>query len=658
MKNRAIWLALVVVVLATLLMVFYVLPGMGPKSNADGQKAAGQQAQTEAPAPTNTPQTPVAAAPAESAAQKMARLQNAADQSVKALEAGFDGDNLPTAEAFAATRLAAMTALKALADQDIPADLAREMAMNAAKIKKQAAAALALLTKLPQSPADAALDIANIGHAWRGEPLKDPNIPHFDVLRVEKDGSTVIAGSAAPGARVDVMEGDKVIAGTTASKTGDFAIVLDKPLAPGDHALDLRATTADGKTLKSEEQATVSVPAGKNGDVLAMVSKQGEASRVLTPPDQINDAAKQARVPAANGDIAAQTEAQSQNGQSQNQQSPAAPKEGVSMGTDPALMQQLRITAVELEGAKIFVAGTAPKDYTVTAYADQQKIGDSDVDQNNKFVVEGEMPLAVGQHIISVDLKDQNGKIILRASVPFDRPEGNQVTVAAQPGTDAGQNTNQPTPADQAFFDQSRDTLAKSFTLLSNLFANGQKPSQENMQAARSATEFALKSLGDFRPAPGGNPVLADFMTRMAANARKALDAFMEISMRSVDDMAAAMPRLKPLVEAALAPMPDLNGAGLASNQQNALGPITISQAPLTASPNMVIIRRGDTLWQISRRVYGQGVRYTTIYMANAEQISNPDLIEPGQTFSVPDKSLPDNEAEAIHRKWVHDHKR
>lgn len=83
-----------------------------------------------------------------------------------------------------------------------------------------------------------------------------------------------------------------------------------------------------------------------------------------------------------------------------------------------------------------------------------------------------------------------------------------------------------------------------------------------------------------------------------------------------------------------------------------------LSQAPLTESKNAVIIRRGDTLWQISRRVYGQGVRYTTIYVANAEQISNPDLIEPGQTFTVPDQSMPDDEAEKIHRKWMLEHKR
>ena len=52
-----------------------------------------------------------------------------------------------------------------------------------------------------------------------------------------------------------------------------------------------------------------------------------------------------------------------------------------------------------------------------------------------------------------------------------------------------------------------------------------------------------------------------------------------------------------------------------------------------------VIIRRNDTLWRISRRVYGHGVRYSTIYLANQDQIRDPDRIWPGQVFKVPQKS-------------------
>ena len=77
--------------------------------------------------------------------------------------------------------------------------------------------------------------------------------------------------------------------------------------------------------------------------------------------------------------------------------------------------------------------------------------------------------------------------------------------------------------------------------------------------------------------------------------------------------------------------------------------PKTIEQAPLTQSRDSVIIRRGDTLWQISRRVYGKGVRYTTIYVANQSQITDPDRIMPGQIFSMPGKWL-DN-AEELHKE-------
>ena len=52
--------------------------------------------------------------------------------------------------------------------------------------------------------------------------------------------------------------------------------------------------------------------------------------------------------------------------------------------------------------------------------------------------------------------------------------------------------------------------------------------------------------------------------------------------------------------------------------------------------PGEVIVQPGNSLWRISRRVYGQGTDYTIIYEANAEQIRDPDLIYPGQIFELP----------------------
>ena len=49
-----------------------------------------------------------------------------------------------------------------------------------------------------------------------------------------------------------------------------------------------------------------------------------------------------------------------------------------------------------------------------------------------------------------------------------------------------------------------------------------------------------------------------------------------------------------------------------------------------------VIIQPGDNLWNISRALYGTGTQYTVIYDANRNQISEPDLIFPGQVFMTP----------------------
>lgn len=54
--------------------------------------------------------------------------------------------------------------------------------------------------------------------------------------------------------------------------------------------------------------------------------------------------------------------------------------------------------------------------------------------------------------------------------------------------------------------------------------------------------------------------------------------------------------------------------------------------------PMTVTIQKGQTLWRIARKVYGQGARYTLIYQANTDQIRDPDKIYPGQVFALPRK--------------------
>ena len=51
------------------------------------------------------------------------------------------------------------------------------------------------------------------------------------------------------------------------------------------------------------------------------------------------------------------------------------------------------------------------------------------------------------------------------------------------------------------------------------------------------------------------------------------------------------------------------------------------------------VVQPGQNLWRIARQSYGQGTRYTVIYLANRDQIRDPNRIYPGQIFSVPPRS-------------------
>ena len=51
----------------------------------------------------------------------------------------------------------------------------------------------------------------------------------------------------------------------------------------------------------------------------------------------------------------------------------------------------------------------------------------------------------------------------------------------------------------------------------------------------------------------------------------------------------------------------------------------------------MMVIHKGDALWRIAYRTYGEGVRYVDIFKRNNARITNPDLIYPDQIFAIPD---------------------
>lgn len=617
--------------------------------------------------------------------------------------------------------------------------------------------------------------------ATKADP-KDPaawQLPSFDLLRVEPDGSTVIAGHAEPNKKLDILSGEAVVATTDVGPSGDFAAAFDQPLSVGNHELTLRITGDGGSAKTSEEVATISIPADRNGELLAMVTKPGAASRLITVVGPTEGAAGTQTSETASSETAALPQSGTAAG--------GALQTSASDATTAA--PNVRISAVELEGDKMFVAGTTKPDSLVRIYANDKLLGEIKSDPQGRYVVDGQLSLPVGRHTIRADVMSADGaKVELRASVPFDRPEGEQVAVVAQDGNVVGQPANTLGLIDDGAFDKLRAEANKAVALLSGLYANGGLPTAEQLAAARSATEIALQSLAAYKAPPGGagevittrtSAVATDALAKIKAlptdpaalgesiaaiessvkdvlspatngaptqtaqapsvdigqlegvaldlnrqftdlfaegrnaaaadiqTARGALEAVLaqivayaaptgteasrlalvdklKLWAKSASDVLSKVPAdaSKDSYSAALATLKSAPAAALSAateaaapaqeaaaaqpetatdaaqpgveqsqTQASAEQPKSVEQAPLKESKTSVIIRRGDTLWQIARRVYGQGVRYTSIYMANEDQITNPDRILPGQIFGVPDEAMPETEAEQMHRK-------
>lgn len=76
--------------------------------------------------------------------------------------------------------------------------------------------------------------------------------------------------------------------------------------------------------------------------------------------------------------------------------------------------------------------------------------------------------------------------------------------------------------------------------------------------------------------------------------------------------------------------------------QERTVAQVTETRAVDNSSDNNATyytVVKGDCLWKIAKKFYGDGNRWTEIYNANTDKIKNPNLIYPGQVLFIPNAS-------------------
>ncbi len=298
----------------------------------------------------------------------------------------------------------------------------------------------------PQAPQTEAAD------ASPEEPMV---VPSFDVVLIEPSGEGVLAGRAAPGWTVELDSGGIKIAEATADRQGEWNIILDKKLAPGDYRLQLRTISPDGtRALTSQQTVPVAVgnakeqvasapqPGGQTGDAAVSTGKPGSAAAPVS---------QESGSPETTGSAAgAASPGQSSAAPPQAKASGAAPQDNTMKATVTFKVVDYQDTGAD--GGKMKLSGTSAPGATIELTFDGKPLATAKADARGQWQAESDMKLGEGAHTLTAvpagrsDTAEPAAIAIERRPAPPKAPE----PVPASPQVAAAEEANNPSSATDA----------------------------------------------------------------------------------------------------------------------------------------------------------------------------------------------------------------
>jgi nucleoid-associated protein YgaU len=243
-----------------------------------------------------------------------------------------------------------------------------------------------------------------------------PIIPSFDIVRVEPNGDSVIAGRAAPGAIIELWRNGEPHLRALADESGAFALV-PPPLPPGSHEIVLQSVAPDGTRARSRDSVTVVVADNKTTPPLVALTSPDKPTMVLSNPD------RSGTMPVPQTTTASAPEQARSSGVAESATRPGTPPVGPRT--------EVRIAAIDAEdGGRLFVSGQAPPGATLRLYLNETLIAPGTVGADGKLAFTINRGVKPGSYRIRLDDVDPvSGEVKSRAEVSYKMP----VQIAAEP---------------------------------------------------------------------------------------------------------------------------------------------------------------------------------------------------------------------------------
>ena len=215
-----------------------------------------------------------------------------------------------------------------------------------------------------------------------GQNVAAEILPSFDVVRISREGTGVIAGRAAPNALVEVLENDRPVGEVRADANGEWVLLLETPLNPGAAELTLRAASPDGTLRQGGDAVIINVPeeqgdgfvaSERDGVVAVLTDRDGGASRVLQRP-----------------------------------------------GVPGGAIRDLGVDTLDYgPAADTIIGGRGLPRARVRVYLDTAFIGETMVDNEGRWSLAHAGSIAAGDHIIRLDQVVADGRVEVRVEQPF-----------------------------------------------------------------------------------------------------------------------------------------------------------------------------------------------------------------------------------------------